>query len=751
MLENLKLGAIFVVLLICAKFSEQSLGQGHSKKSLQQHPVPATSGSSDDRSQADELRKEQLKVLRQRKAQEMKKYMNLQANFCNDFYEFGCGNWLQYQNTSNINVDERWSVNDVLERQLLLEVKALINGPSPKSAEYDDTMMKHFYRSCLQASASSNQQKEFIKKFVEYYGGLPYLRDSRWDEKQYSWIDVIAQLKHRYNLDILITFTIPRATVGRAIPIPILEEPKKTILPTQLCSYLADHEIDGKDEIFNDIQEEIRNNLRAWLDLEEPDTTRLAGDILRFEFELCKYMRKPELMILPTDLMNKTRTHYNKIVPNRFHGVMQNLNYNQLSLSTLEERYSLEFTRFVQISLGKGPAVPRDFYFRDEDYFKHLNNIARKGLTASFAYYIMYRALSEMTLPRYLPKSEKPLYCTRKTLEYFPHILGGLYQAKFRSDQTLHDLREIFKHVRKAFAESVDSNTYWLEDSYRRDMILRTHSWKIKEPEFRSGSDPVNNVNLDTSGLYWKSLESVMEHNAQLYLQQLSTSNSGAVKQHLQEFAFIDSTNVETRLQISWALLQEPFYSPDYPNSLKYSSVGFIMAREMVKHYDQQGWHDGMQPIVNPWNDDVLDRFEYIKECFRIQVSNYLYNKPNVYRNATQLREVVVDTSALNIAFAAYIKWLDNQDANDEELLHETLPDMDFSNTQLFFINYAQSHCAGRRLKDAAATSEYFPMARHTLERLAINGPLANSYEMGRDFNCPIGSNMNLDDKCLAF
>ncbi|XP_073821791.1 endothelin-converting enzyme homolog [Musca autumnalis] len=748
MLQNLfNTKAVLFALLLIVSISEQNQGQGHHGQKR--------NGPHQERQQQqqnDDLQLKQLRALHENKGKEMLKFMNLQQEPCNDFYEYSCGKWLQAQNASITGRgQESWSMADLMEHQLLRQIQNILNGPRA-STEFDDTAAKQFYKSCTEAQASSQEQRDFIKKFVEYHGGLPYVKDSQWQEKQYSWIDVIAQLKHRYNLDILITLTIPRTSVGRAIPIPILEEPKRTVIPAHLCSYLASQEMDEKDDIFNGIQAEIRDNLRSWLDVEETDAVRLAGDIQRFEFELCGYMKKRNLLDLPNVGANKTRMRYNVVVANKFHGVMQNINNNPQTINALENKYGLEFHRFVQICLGKGHSIPREFYFRDEEYFQHLSTIARKGLTPSFAYYIMYRALSEITLPKdQAPRSnERNLYCTRQTLQLFPDILGGIYQSKYRQDAVLNDLQDIFKNIRDAFGDSIERNTYWLHDYFRKDIKMR--AWKIKEPAYRGVNNAVNDLKLvNGPASYWKSWDLIMERSTQQYLQQLSSGYVNIIKQPIEEPVFTYTTNADVRLQFSWAYLQPPLYALHYPKSLKYSSIGYMMAREMIRHNDQQGWQGNPPPLVNAWNIDILDEFNKIKECFRVQASNYLFNSPNIYRNGTQLRDFVVDTSAVGIAFSAYMKWLEAQDEVNDELKLETLPGMDFSNTQLFFINYGQMQCSARRNHSPAAASEYFPLARHTVERLIINGPLSNGYEFGRDFNCPLGSHMNVDDKCLTF
>ncbi|XP_075146562.1 endothelin-converting enzyme homolog [Haematobia irritans] len=752
---------VFVLLVICVEWSEQNLGQGETlakRTQQQQRQLPTNRGGQQQQHQlSDELRNEQIKLIHLDKSQNMLRYMNRDGgDVCKDFYEYSCGNWLQSQNSSLVRSGERWSVGDLMERQLLIQIQNMLTEPPPISLDYNDTVVRNFYRSCLQASPSSSEEKEYIRKFVEYHGGLPYMKDSQWQEQHYNWIDVLGQLKHRYNLDILIQFTIPKTKPDRGIPVPILEEPKNTILPPHLCSYLAAEQTDEKDHIFNGIQLEIKDNLKAWLDLRDPDATRLAGDIQRFEFELCKYMRKRELRDLPYgggSSRNRTYGRHSQIVPNTFHGVWQprTTSPNLVSVSSLEDKYNLEFPRFVQISLGKGHSIPREFYFRDEDYFQHLGVIARKGLTPSFAYYIMYRALTDILLPRQQSKAERPYYCAQKSLQFFPDILGGHYQMKYRQDSVLKDLSDILDYIKRAFMHSVDTNVHWLQDSIRKD--IKQRSWKIKEPKYPAGQEIIFNSNMLTEpeASYWKLIDPIREYSSQQYLQQLSIYTPLS-KQSLEEFVMTYSTHDEKRIQFSWALLQPPFYDFNYPKSLKFSSVGYIMAREMVKYFDQQGWYDSPGALVNIWNDDTVEQFHQIKECFRVQSSNYLHNSPNTYRNGSQLRDFIADTSAVDIAFAAYINWLQDQNIKSEELLHETLPNMDYTNTQLFFLNFAQSRCSVNPNNDQATTKlHYFPMARHNLERWIVNGPLSNGYEFGRDFQCRIGSDMNVDDKCRSF
>uniref|UniRef100_A0A1I8P2V8 Peptidase M13 N-terminal domain-containing protein n=1 Tax=Stomoxys calcitrans TaxID=35570 RepID=A0A1I8P2V8_STOCA len=752
MLHKLDLSCLTIVLLlICAKLSA---GQAVTQKPLppppptSPHSTQTTKSPQNDTQLLEVLRLEQVKWLRRQKAQEMLRYLNTQQLPCKDFYEYGCGNWLKAQLADQaVQPGESWSVEDAMEAQLIRQIQNILTD-AENAAQLNGTMVKSFYCSCLHAEAESSEQKKYIRTFVEYYGGLPYMRDSTWQETNYNWTKVIGQLKHRYNLDILIRFTIPKTRPDRGATTPILEEPSRTVLPPHLCNYLAAEQArENGDEVFNGIQSEIKDNLMAWLDLGDTDATRLAGDIQRFEFELCKYMRKRDLRDLPFG-GNETDWRYNAIVYNTMHGVPQPKITNQIvPVSILDSRYGLEFSKFVEVCVGTINA-PRTFYFRDEEYFQHLSTIAKKGLTPSFAYYIMYRALSEILIPRNLAASERPNYCARKTLQLFPNALGDLYQAQYRDDRVLKDLQHILDYIKKTFARSIETNAHWLPEFLRSD--IKQRSWSIREPEFHAGLEMNKNPKMDNNNQFWTLLDAVMLQSAHQHMDELR-SYTTLSRQNLRDFVVTYAINDEKRIQFSWDLLQAPFYNYNYPMAMKFSSVGFVMAREMVKYFDQQGWENSPAPLVNVWNVNTVVKFNHIKECFRTQASNYLYNAPQVFRNGTQLRQFLADSNAVNIAFGAYINWLEEQPINGEELQMETLPDVDFTNTQLFFINFAQTRCAARPTNDKASKSEHFPMARHNLERMSINGPLWNGYEFGRDFNCRVGANMNVHDKCSSF
>lgn len=77
-----------------------------------------------------------------------------------------------------------------------------------------------------------------------------------------------------------------------------------------------------------------------------------------------------------------------------------------------------------------------------------------------------------------------------------------------------------------------------------------------------------------------------------------------------------------------------------------------------------------------------------------------------------------------------------------------TLPGLNYTSNQLFWISAAMNWCAKYRpevLTLAIATDT------HSLSEFRVLGPLSNTRYFSQDFNCPLGSRMNPEHKCSVW
>lgn len=102
----------------------------------------------------------------------------------------------------------------------------------------------------------------------------------------------------------------------------------------------------------------------------------------------------------------------------------------------------------------------------------------------------------------------------------------------------------------------------------------------------------------------------------------------------------------------------------------------------------------------------------------------------------------IADNGGLKQAYRAYKKWVSRE---GEELL---LPGLNLTHDQLFFLNYAQIWCGSMRPEEAL---NKIRSSVHSPGPIRVLGPLSNSFDFAKAYNCPPGSRMNPVNKCSVW
>nr|CAI5852124.1 unnamed protein product [Callosobruchus analis] len=97
----------------------------------------------------------------------------------------------------------------------------------------------------------------------------------------------------------------------------------------------------------------------------------------------------------------------------------------------------------------------------------------------------------------------------------------------------------------------------------------------------------------------------------------------------------------------------------------------------------------------------------------------------------------MADLAGMEISYDTYVNFIKENGAEP------TLPGLNYSTAQLFWISSAMHHCSR------------YPYTEKDMENygwspveLRVNGPLQNIKEFAEDFGCPVGSKMNPNKKC---
>ncbi|KAL8599703.1 hypothetical protein ACOMHN_064149 [Nucella lapillus] len=115
---------------------------------------------------------------------------------------------------------------------------------------------------------------------------------------------------------------------------------------------------------------------------------------------------------------------------------------------------------------------------------------------------------------------------------------------------------------------------------------------------------------------------------------------------------------------------------------------------------------------------------------FNIQLNGY-----------SSSEEATVDLLGTQMAFGAYRHWVQTDNCGVEEKL---LPGLNFTPDQLFFLGFAQAHCANMKRQSA----EINRSGKHAPLRFRVIGTLQNMDEFSKAFQCGAGTYMNSTNKC---
>nr|CAD7205002.1 unnamed protein product [Timema douglasi] len=158
---------------------------------------------------------------------------------------------------------------------------------------------------------------------------------------------------------------------------------------------------------------------------------------------------------------------------------------------------------------------------------------------------------------------------------------------------------------------------------------------------------------------------------------------------------------------------------------MNYGAIGFVIGHEITHGFDDQGRQfDKNGNLVDWWQAVTMKKYLAKTRCVIEQYGNY------------------TDEHTGLKAYRAYLAWVDRNH------VEQTLPGLDYTPRQMFWISAAQTWCSKYR---AEAMHQRIITGVHSPGRFRVQGPCSNLEEFSKDFNCPRGSAMNPEKKCKVW
>ncbi|KAF8354086.1 hypothetical protein PRIPAC_95709 [Pristionchus pacificus] len=310
------------------------------------------------------------------------------------------------------------------------------------------------------------------------------------------------------------------------------------------------------------------------------------------------------------------------------------------------------------------------------------------------------------------------------------------------------------KDTRQTLKKNVAEIANWIFFGFRSQ--LDQLNW-MDDTSKQGAFDKLNKIQLNVAYPDW-GLDITADDNFMnqwikltnyLRLQQvLPLLDAKPVRDRTDFSSFIGITNAWYQPQMNSitfpeGILQEPFYSPDFPLATIFGGLGSISGHELTHGFDDQGvqW-DGIGAL-NAWmSPDSQKDFNKMAQCVIDEYSSFCPFPGVCVNGANTQGENIADNGGIQAAYKA-LKAYESLKGADPRL-----PGFgsSFSSDQLFFLTFGQTWCDKEQSEDSF--KKQIAGDVHSPAIYRVLGTIQNFPAFRNAFNCPVGKKYTPADHC---
>ncbi|XP_015119420.1 neprilysin-1 [Diachasma alloeum] len=660
--------------------------------------------------------------------------MDKTAAPCVDFFQYACGTW----NHMHVIPEDRSSINpfEVLSDQLKIILKRVLEEPPNIEDNSATFKAKQFYRSCMDIPQIRKIGDAPLKETLKQLGGWPVVEGPNWKPPKHSIEVLLGRLRADFNEGALVEPWVGPDDKNSSTNILQLDQ-------MQLALPSRDYYLNSSSE----------RELRAYHNYMTNVSVLLGAEPKRARTEF-EYVIALEKELANASIPEADR-HDTSLI-------YQKLTLRELQRKIPQVKWSLYLQQFLNASAITDDETVVSYAM---PYFVEMGRIIEKTDRRILHNYVLWRLVMSI-MPHMIDEYQQKRVEFRKILsgilsernrwsqcvEWTNKKLGMAVGALFIRDNFNHESKEtaleMIHTIREAFNELLAEN-HWMDEETRTVAKSKADSMneRIGYPDFLRNSKELSNeymmLNI-TDDHFIENVFAVLKYDAHHNLQKLRQPVDK--DKWSTEPAVVNAFYHPNKNDIVFpaGILQPIFYSQHFPKSLNYGGIGVVIGHEITHGFDDKGRQfDKDGNMMQWWNNATIKAFRERAQCIVDQYSRYKLKDVNLYVDGRMTQgENIADNGGLKQSFRAYRKWVST---HGEEPL---LPGINLTHDQLFFLNYAQIWCGSMTPEDALTKIR---SSVHSPGPFRVLGPLSNSEDFARAYNCPPGSPMNPMHKCSVW
>ncbi|XP_008194353.1 neprilysin-2 [Tribolium castaneum] len=658
--------------------------------------------------------------------------VDLNANPCEDFYNFACGNFIK--NTAIPDDKAMISSFSIVEDEVEDLMQSILKKPIAPTDTKPIVLAKTLYQACMNTREIEANSVIKFKQLMKKLGGWPVIEGPDWDENEFEWLATSYKFMK--------TGMTPDMLLNIVVEADISNSSRYALFLDQIDVKLDKIKRNGFNETVFQAFYEFMTKVAVVFGADEHTAAEEMRQVAEFIVTLAR-------ITVPAEERHN-----------------QSLENNPMTISELENRYSyVPWLEYINTMLKPYHKVTPNntVVVKIPQYYDKLQDVLRNTPKRTLANYMFWSKIQEYVtyLNDELRNLELEVYkvafgidkrpprvkeCTQLCIRLYV-ASGALFVKNFFNEKAKQEVTEIVSNVRDEFIKALKT-VDWMDDATKKQALEKAEAIHLHMAypdellDEKKLEKYYENLTLDSSDYLGCRLNISLFSDAVDY-QELDKLLDKKDWRHHSYVALVQAfyDKNENSIEFLAGILRNVFFNETKPKYMNYGAIGHIVGHEITHGFDDVGRQYNTEGnLVNWWEPKTKEAFDSKARCIIDQYGNITEPEVGLNLNGGHTQgENIADNAGIKLAYLAYKEWVKR---NGPEFV---LPGLPFTPLQMFWISVGNTWCSVEKNEILKLT---VLQEVHAPNRYRVNVPLMNSKYFIEDFQCGDNSKMNPKHKC---